>query len=47
MLVEDIVIKCKVSREGDALAREVKKTYSAFAAGNIADGIGNVISIAS
>ncbi|KAK4034406.1 tyrosine phosphatase protein [Parachaetomium inaequale] len=45
MIVEDVVIKCSVEQDGDKIAGEVKETYKQFASGEIADGIGSVLSM--
>jgi hypothetical protein len=45
MIIEDVIIKCSVEQDGDKIAEEVKQTYKQFASGEIADGIGSILSM--
>lgn len=45
MIVDNVIIKCSVEQDGDKIAQEIKDTYKQFASGDIADGIGSVLSM--
>ncbi|KAI9734494.1 MAG: hypothetical protein M1834_002094 [Cirrosporium novae-zelandiae] len=44
-LLEDTVIKCSVTTDAALIAEHVKKTYKAFADGDVANGLGTVLEV--
>lgn len=44
MLSDETMIRCGVKMEGDKIAEEIETTYGRFASGDIAKGIGSILS---
>lgn len=44
IISQSTTINCSVSTDGQKIAEDIKKSYKAFASGDIADGISSVLS---
>lgn len=45
IISDESILRCSVDMEGDKIAGEIESTYGKFASGDIAKGIGSVLSI--